>query len=667
MTRSFNQMTGQLRALYEALQRSEEHFRSLIENASAIISILDDDGTVRYSSPSVERLLGYKPDDLNGESILDFVHPDDVPSATNFFMNATQNSGIAGPLEFRIRHKDSSWRILEAITNNLLDDPAVMGVVVNSHDITERKRAGEELRQYREHLEELVEERTAELAIAKAQAEEAQHAAEAANRAKSAFLANMSHELRTPLNAILGFIQLMRRDPAFPANQRDNLRIMHRSSEHLLELINDVLEMSKIEAGRTTLDKSDFDLYRLLDTLESMFSARAQNKGLQLWFERAPDVPQYIHSDERKLCQVLINLLSNAVKFTEEGGVTLRVASRQQTVDGRQKTKDDTPRLPSIDHCLHFEVEDTGMGIAPEEMAQLFKSFTHTASGQEVLEGTGLGLLLSRRFVELMGGDIIVESQVGQGSVFRFDIQATVAEAGDVQAQQSAQQVAGLALGQQAADGGPYRILVAEDREASRALLVQLLTAVGFDVRKATNGKEAVAVWEDWNPHLIWMDMRMPVMDGYKATRHIKATIKGQDTAIIALTASAFEEERADILAAGCDDLVHKPFREAEIFEVMAKHLGVRYVYEDLAQPVRPAAQVVLTPADLAALPTDWIAGLRQAAMQGESGQVLALLDQLSPDQTLLSEALAALVHSFRFDKIVALTQEKKDNAHSST
>jgi two-component system sensor histidine kinase/response regulator len=238
----------------------------------------------------------------------------------------------------------------------------------------------------------LVQERTAELVVAKEKAE-------AANQAKSAFLANMSHELRTPLNAILGFTQLMRRDPSFGPGQRKNLRIMHQSGEHLLELLNDVLEMSKIEAGRATFIESDFDLHKLLANLESMFGARAQGKGLQLDFECAPDVPQYIRTDERKLRQTLINLLDNAVKFTERGGVTLRVSESASRRVGEV----------SLARLL-FEVQDTGAGIAAEEMGQVFEAFTQTASGQKSLQGTGLGLALSRRFVQLMGGDITVAS-----------------------------------------------------------------------------------------------------------------------------------------------------------------------------------------------------------------------------------------------------------------
>jgi signal transduction histidine kinase/CheY-like chemotaxis protein len=412
---------------------------------------------------------------------------------------------------------------------------------------------------------------TQQLQISRQQLENYSHRLEqkaqealAANRAKSAFLASMSHELRTPLNTILGFAQLMTRDRLLNSSQRENLAIISRSGEHLLTLINDVLSMSKIEAGRIILTENSFDLYSLLDSLEEMFRLKAKSKGLEFMFERSLKVPQYIYTDESKLRQVLINLLGNAIKFTETGRVILRVKA-----DEKQNHE------PSL---LTFEVEDTGSGIAPADLGKLFKPFVQTEAGQKSHQGTGLGLSISQQFVHLMRGQITVSSTPSQGTIFSFDIQASPAQMPQVETKIERRAIA------LAPDQPSYRILVVEDKPENRQLLVKLLTSLGFDVHEAENGQEGIALWHTWEPHLIWMDMRMPIMDGYEATRQIKAHLKGQATVIIALTASAFDEEQAIVLSTGCDDFVGKPFREQVILEKMAKHLGVRYLYED-SQP----------------------------------------------------------------------------------
>ncbi|MCK5521636.1 MAG: AAA family ATPase [Thiomargarita sp.] len=492
------------------------------------------------------------------------------------------------------------------------------------------------------NLEEKVAERTRELAQEIVVRKSAEKTAKVANKAKSAFLANMSHELRTPLNAILGFAQIMTRSKKLDHENQENIGIISRSGEHLLTLINQVLDLTKIEAERITLNEIQFDLYRLLDDLEDMFNLKADDKHLQLIFEHEPSVPQYLLGDEVKLRQVLINLLNNALKFTKEGGVIVRV-KEAVSEEGKPISQ------------LHFEVEDTGPGIASNELDQLFEAFVQTSTGKQTSEGTGLGLTISRQFVQLMGGEMIVKSEVGRGTTFEFSLQCQLAEASDIKKTTSKKQVIALVQNQPR-----YRILVVDDKWPSRQLLIKLLSPLGFEIQAAENGQEAIEIWEKWQPHLIWMDMRMPVMDGYEATQRIKAQLSGQATAIIALTASALEEERAIVLDAGCDDMLRKPFRESNIFEVMHKHLGVRYIYEEeIAEPENEEEiKIPNLAAQMAKLPEFLFAPLQNAIECADLQAMKPLIEQISENEKPLAKTLNKLAKNFRFDILQEVLEE---------
>ncbi|NEQ25630.1 MAG: response regulator, partial [Microcoleus sp. SIO2G3] len=420
--------------------------------------------------------------------------------------------------------------------------------------------------------------------------------------------------------------------------------------------------------GRITLKENNFDLYHLLNSIEEMLQLKASSNGLRLIFERTTDVPQHVYCDEGKLRQVLINLLSNAIKFTESGTVRLRVGMESgERREGGQRGFSNASFSPVSAHSslsthysrISFEVSDTGPGIAQEEIDSLFEPFTQTTTGRKSQQGTGLGLPISRSFAQLMGGDITVSSTVGQGATFKFDVLLKIARVAEIQVQQPSQRVIGLAPGQQ-----EYRLLVVEDTRVSRLLLVKLLTSVGFQVREASNGEEAIALWQSWEPQLILMDMQMPVMDGYEATQQIKAHLQGQAVVIIALTASAFEENRSLVLSAGCDDFIRKPFREEVLFSKIANHLGVCYVYEQSAQPSaastpQPKARAEhydLKAANLSVMPAEWISQLHRAAEGCQDEEIFALIEQIPEPYSDLKLALADLVDNFRLDLIIDLT-----------
>ncbi len=482
-------------------------------------------------------------------------------------------------------------------------DRKLQGVFAAARDVTERKRYEQSLQQ--------------------------------ANRAKSVFLANMSHEIRTPMNAILGFSQLMLRDQDLTPQQYQYLGTINRSGEHLLALINDILEMSKIEAGRTTLNLSTFDLPVLLKDLEMMFRVRTNEKSLSFSVEMIGAVPQFIVADINKLRQVFINVLGNAVKFTEQGGIGLRVSADRDGATGS---------------FLRVEIEDTGPGISPEDQNKLFRQFEQTKTGQQAGTGTGLGLAISREFVRLMGGTITVSSQVGKGSVFIIHLPLQEGEAQEVQAKDRPRQVLSLQPGQ-----ATCRVLIADDIDDNRQLLGQLLAPIGFEIRLATNGAEAVQGFEEWRPNLILMDFRMPVMDGHEAIRRIRAMAGGKEPKIIAVTASAMDENRQELMKIGADDFISKPFREVELFQKIHAHLGIEYVYaeEPTAAPQEEAAE--LTSESLAGWPQEIIQPMREAVITADLDQLLAKIQEVEARDPRIAQGLRRLAEGFQYQKLLDL------------
>jgi signal transduction histidine kinase/DNA-binding response OmpR family regulator len=553
--------------------------------------------------------------------------PEDRPVIMTAFQNAYEK-GEPYDFEFPLTTKKGKRLWVRTTAQPVYDEDLVVSVVGNLMDITDRKHAEEELRRYRDNLKEEVQQRTAELVMAKQNAERA-------NRAKSVFLANMSHELRTPLNAILGFSSLMQNDPLMAESQKNNLDIINRSGEHLLHLLNDILDMAKIEAGQVQLENLPFDLGAMVRDVTDMMRVRAEDKNLQLLIDQSSLFPRYIVGDEARLRQILINLMGNAIKFTQQGDVTLRLGTRDNKAT----------------HLL-VEVEDTGTGITPEEQQHIFEPFVQLGE-RSGSKGTGLGLTITRQFVQMMGGNIILESTPGKGSLFRVDLPLVEARESDIVKIEPAEMsnVTGLAPEQP-----DYRILIVEDQYENQLLLARLMESIGFQTKIADNGIQGVELFQSWHPHFIWMDRRMPGMDGMEATRRIRELPEGKKVKIVAVTASAFTEQRQEMLAAGMDDYVRKPYRATEIYDCLSKHLGVKYHYEDAAEPQEQ--DMTLTPEMLNCLPESLLRDLKEALESLEAGRIEAVIQQIATKDQALNKKLSFLAANFNYPAILRVLQK---------
>jgi len=478
---------------------------------------------------------------------------------------------------------------------------AVCGIAM---DTTDRKRAETELEGYREHLEELVRQRTLET-------DAARNAAEAANEARSRFLANMSHEIRTPLNAVLGFAQLLEHDPSLSPQGRDKVKTIMKSGECLLSIINDVLAMSRIEAGRIELRATPVDLNELFHDLAAMFKLRAEEKGLSFASACAENLQRFIMADLGKLRQVLINLLGNAIKFTTHGSITMRA-------------------FPAGPDRVAIEIEDTGIGISPEELDALFEPFVRSGSGGSAAGGTGLGLAISREYAHLMDGEITVTSSIAAGSCFRFEFHAPATTTQPVSGSTSTR-VIGLASGQ-----GAIHVLIVDDQSDNRYLLRTMLEPLGFVVDEACGGSEAIEKARSRLPRIIFMDMVMPGMDGAEATRELRSVFPVGSLTIIGISASTFENQKNYFLDSGIDDFIAKPFLKQELIDKLARHAGVNFVTEEIVTAM-PAGEAMPT---LERMSAEWLERFSLALSRGNITLIRQLGEEARESDPVLSAYL---------------------------
>lgn len=619
----------------EAARREQEQFlRSIYDGVELCIFAIDvgETGEFRFGgiNPAHERLTGFSDQAIRGKTPEEVLPAEVAKRIIQRYQICVEKGTAICYEECLPLHGEPTWW-LTTLTPLRDDNGKIYRIVGTGSHISDRKRAEEQLR-------------------------EAAYAAEAANRAKSAFLTNMSHELRTPLNAILGFAQVLDSSPNLTAQERDYLKIIQRSGENFLGLINDILEFSKMEAGRTTIREEEFNLLQLLRDIKEMFRLKAEQKQLNLDFILASNLPRYIRCDRFKLRQILMHLLGNAIKFTRQGWVILRGTYLR---DNYSKT---TSRL-------HFSISDTGIGIAPSDLETLFDPFVQTRSGKKFQEGTGLGLAISRQYVELLGGEIDVTSKLGVGSTFYFEVQVTPIESHCV-AQVSAARTRDRHTITRESPQTEYRILIVDDSPDNQKHLAQLLSPLGFQLREAGNGEEAIALWKAFHPHLILMDMNMPILDGYEATRQIRAEAQGippnasppPPPAIVGMSASTLSEEKSAAFAVGCDDLIAPPIQLSTLLNKIAQHLYIPYLDAENINPspaLKPPSDRAIIHSFLS-MPVEWKSALEQATLGLDYSELLDLLARIPPEHASLAAQLQTAIDNFDYEGILQLIEQAR-------
>lgn len=545
LAKEFNRMAHQLEDSLKALQFSEEHFRSLIENATDIVTISDADGNFTYASPSVKRIMGYQPKDLIGKSAFDYFHTDDREVLKQWFKEGIASKNAVLAVEFRFKHHRGHWCTLEAISNNLLDHPSVRGIVINSRDVSKRKLAEQALKKSHQELGRRVEERTRELVavndtlnkeILVRRQKEAE--LERANLAKTEFIANMSHEIRTPLNAVLGFSEILA--SIISGNKaRNYLNAIKTAGNTLLSLINDILDLSKIESGKLEIRAVPVNLEGLFEETHKIFRTTIDEKALTFKKTISSEFPAALILDDARLRQVLVNLVGNAVKFTQKGHIKLSA----EFVNASSGSGD-----------LEILVEDTGIGIARDKVDLIFDSFQQESMGtSRKYGGTGLGLAICKRLVELMGGHISVDSRQGRGSIFKVcltDIQIGMTQ--PEEEQKSSLPIKNLRFSFE-------KVLIVDDVASVRFLVKELLGRVNLTFIEAENGKEGVALAREHLPDVVIMDSKMPVMDGVTAAGILKKDPSVHHIPIILLTASMKWTSAPKLLESDFDGCLLKP------------------------------------------------------------------------------------------------------------
>ncbi|MBC8061273.1 MAG: PAS domain S-box protein [Clostridiaceae bacterium] len=591
-------------------KKNEEELSKLkraVENSPVSVLITDTNGNINYVNPWFSQVTGYSFEEVLGKN------PRILRSGNHHinYYNILWNTITKGNIwhgEFLNKKKNGELYWEQASISPVFDGSGnIINYVAIKDDITEHKRIDTELRKAKEE-------------------------AERANATKSTFLANMSHEIRTPMNAILGFSQLLLRDSNITAQQREHIGIINKSGEHLLDLINDILEISKIEAGRVYINLTSFSLSEFIEDLANLFRPRMEEKGLEFFIENEANNFKYIIADQNKLRQIFINLIGNALKFTNSGSIVWRI---------------NTVKKQGVFNLMS-EIEDSGEGMAPEELQRLFKAFEQTEVGIKA-GGTGLGLAISQKFAKIMNGEINAISTKGKGSCFKLQLEVKEGYKSMGDEKKSDNRVVGIEN-----IGEENRVLIVDDIMENRSLLSETLKTAGFEVFEAENGKEAIEQFQKIRPNIIFMDILMPVMNGVEATKIIKGSEKGKATPIIAVTSSVFENEKNKIINSGVSGYLARPFKEKQLFEVIAACIDIKYIYENEKLVITVNKHKFDTEL-MKKLSSELVGKMKEATINGDSDKLFELIDevfQLTPE---IGAELKELANNYKYDELLIL------------
>lgn len=593
-----------------ALQQSEQRYSSLIKAIAQIIWIADSEGRVT-NLIDLLNYYGSAETSMGGLGWLELIHPDDRQTTSQIWMQAIETKSLYES-ECRLRSLDGNYRYFHNRGVPILNSEGMIQEWIGiCTDITDRKEAEKALNKAKE-------------------------AAEAASYAKSEFLANMSHELRTPLNGILGYAQILQRSHNLDAEQRSRIDIIYQCGSHLLTLINDILDLSKIEAQKVELIPTDFHFPAFLQGVAEMCRIRAQIKNIEFHYQLAAELPIGIRADEKRLRQVLINLVSNAIKFTDVGSVTFSI---NYTSEGK----------------IRFQIRDTGIGIVPEKLQIIFQPFEQAGNSRQLIEGTGLGLAISQKIVEFMGSTIEVQSEVNVGSIFQFDVNLPIA---DEWVKTSQTDDYGQIIGIK--DWQP-KVLVVDDKWENRSVIAHLLTPIGFEVAEATNGQEGwLKIWE-FQPDLIITDLLMPEFDGFELIKRVRESESFKNIVIIVSSASVFETDQHRSLEVGGNVFIPKPIQATELFQKLQQYLHLEWLYEkqeNVNQSELESPDIELVPP-----PTAEMEILYELAMKGNFlgiNKQAALIAKMDDRYIPFANKLSQLGRDFQDQEIVALIQSYK-------